>query len=106
MPRFEIFWARRPLSNDLAEDTIEYILNNEKKKIYNLEDYIELLIFCNKTNKIKTLLENFNIKKCDLTNNNEENNFSVDLEKIKSNQKIFTQYCFESEEENICKKKF
>ena len=44
-----------PLSNALIEDSLNYIIENSKdnKHIFNLEDYLELLIFCHKTDKIK-----------------------------------------------------
>ena len=99
-----------PLSNALIEDSLNYIIENGKdnKHIFNLEDYLELLIFCHKTDKIKTLLEIFNIKKCDLNDLhiNDSKNYSVILDKMEASPEIYTKYCFKSEEENECKKNF
>ena len=93
-----------PLSNALIEDSIEFISDNEKTKRYNFEDYLELLLFSYKTNKFKTLLQKFNVKKCDLTNDFKPENYSAILEELALNPEIYTKYCFKTEEENECKK--
>ena len=95
-----------PLSNALIDDSIEYVMDNEKIKRYNLEDYLELLVFCYKTNKIKTLLQKFNLKKCDLTNCLNPEKYSKILEEMELNHEIYTKYCFKNEDENECKKQF
>ena len=95
-----------PLSNAFIEDSIEFISDNEKIKRYNLEDFLELLIFSYKTNKLKILLQKFNVKKCDLTNDLSPEKYSVILEELVLNPEIYTKYCFKTEEEKECKKQF
>ena len=95
-----------PLSNALIEDSIEFISDNEKMKRYNLEDYLELLIFSYKTNNLKTLLQAFNVKKCDLTNPLDPEKYSPILEELFSKPEIYTKYCFKTEEEKECNKQF
>ena len=95
-----------PLSNAFIEDSIEFISDNEKIKRYNLEDFLELLLFSYKTNKIKTLLQKFNVKKCDLANKIDEEKYSAILEELELNPEIYTKYCFKTEEEKECKKQF
>ena len=95
-----------PLSSAFIEDSIEFISDNEKIKRYNFEDFLELLLFSYKTNKIKTLLQKFNVKKCDLTNKLDEEKYSAILEEIELSPEIYTKYCFKTEEEKECKKQF
>ena len=91
------------LSNDFCEDTIDFIIKDKK---FDLDIYLELLEYFKNTKNIFKILDNFEIKNCEIPIDFNGENYESLLEKIKSNQEMYTKYCFEDGDDNKIKKKF
>ena len=91
------------LSNDFCEETIDCIIKDKK---FDLDIYLELLQYYKNTKNIFKILDNFEIKNCEIPKDFEADKYESLLEKIKSNQEMYTKYCFEDEDDNKIKKKF
>ena len=91
------------LSNDFCEETINCIIKDKK---FDLDIYLELLQYYKNTKNIFKILDNFEIKNCEIPKDLKADKYESLLEEIKSNQEMYTKYCFEDEDDNKIKKKF
>ena len=91
------------LSNDFCEETIDCLIKDKK---FDLDIYLELLQYYKNTKNIFKILDNFEIKNCEIPINFEADKYESLLEKIKSNQEMYIKYCFDEGDDNKIKKKF
>ena len=91
------------LSNDFCEETINCLI---KDKQFDLDIYLDLLKYYQRTKNIFKILDNFEIINCQIPKDFMPDKYESFLEKLKSNEESYTRYCFEDEDTNRIKKKF
>ena len=91
------------LSNNFCEDSIKSVIKNQK---FELDIYLKFLQYYKNTKNIINILDSFEIKNCEIPINFEADKYESLLEKIKSNQEMYTKYCFEDGQDIKIKKKF
>ena len=91
------------LSCDFCEETIDCIIKDKK---FDLDIYLELLQYYKNSKNLFKILDNFEINNCEIPIKFEADKYESILEKIKSNEEMYTKYCFEDGDDNRIKKKF
>ena len=91
------------LSNEFSADTIDSII---KDKIFDIECFLNLLVYCHTTKKIIDLLKQFKIENCEFKKDINVNYYSPVLDKIESEPEKYTKHSNKNDEIISCTNNF